>query len=316
MNNGGSPLDLDRDMQIRLAAFDHLRRLGGDEQIVLWKDLARGFAFEGETVFLVAQSGIFRPQQLRESGAALSIRTAPLDSRYPPAYDDQLNREDDFVHYRYRSGKSASSDNESLRRAMELKRPLVWFYGLTEGVYKAEFPVWIQADMPEQKTFVLAIDSEARSIGLITAGGSSAPLKAYATVVAKRRLHQARFRRMVVTAYGHRCSVCSLGAADRLVSLLDAAHIRPDRDEQGLPEIPNGLSLCKIHHSAYDLNILGIAPDLTVHIRADVLEQVDGPMLQHGIKEMAGRVICIPKRHEHRPNSDYLSIRFEGFTAA
>ena len=121
---------------------------------------------------------------------------------------------------------------------------------------------------------------------------------------------------MVITAYSGRCTVCSIGSADRLISLLDAAHIRPDRDEQGLPEIPNGLSLCKIHHSAYDLNILGIAPDLRVHIREDILEQSDGPMLQHGIKEMAGRVIRVPRPEDLRPNLEYLAERFEGFRAA
>lgn len=305
-----------RDMQIRLAAFAHVARLGGQERVVRWADLQRGFDFEGDTVFLVDPSGIFRPQQLRESGAALSIRTSPPDSRYGAMYDDQLREADKFVHYRYRSGGRHGSDNRSLRRAMELQRPLIWFYGLREGVYKAEFPVWVVSDLTTQETFELAVDSEARSPGLIMAGGSSDLLKAYATVTAKRRLHQARFREMVIGAYGERCTVCSIGARERLVNLLDAAHIKPDRDEQGLPEVPNGLSLCKIHHSAYDLNILGIDPDYRVHIREDVLAEVDGPMLQHGIKEMEGRAIRLPRREDLRPNQEYLAERFAGFRAA
>jgi putative restriction endonuclease len=62
---------------------------------------------------------------------------------------------------------------------------------------------------------------------------------------------------------------------------LDGRHERP-----GLPEVPNGLALCKIHHSAYDVNILGVSPDYRVHIRSDVLREHDGPMLRWGLQEM------------------------------
>ena len=38
----------------------------------------------------------------------------------------------------------------------------------------------------------------------------------------------------------------------------------------------NVLSLCKIHHAAYDKNILGISPDYQVKVRIDILDEVDG----------------------------------------
>ena len=47
------------------------------------------------------------------------------------------------------------------------------------------------------------------------------------------------------------------------------------RHERGLSEVTNGLALCKIHHSAYDVNILGASPDYRVHTRADVLREHD-----------------------------------------
>jgi len=78
-----------------------------------------------------------------------------------------------------------------------------------------------------------------------------------------------------------RCAICRL----RHENLLDAAHILEDRHERGLPEVPNGLALYKIHHSAYDVNILGVSPDYRVHIRADVLREHDGPMLRWGLQE-------------------------------
>jgi putative restriction endonuclease len=98
--------------------------------------------------------------------------------------------------------------------------------------------------------------------------------------------------------------------------LLDAAHIIPDHDDRGLPEVPNGLALCKIHHTAFDAHIIGIAPDLKVHVRGDILAEIDGPMLEHGLKRMHGTKIHVPRTEELRPNPDYLADRFDQFRAA
>jgi len=98
--------------------------------------------------------------------------------------------------------------------------------------------------------------------------------------------------------------------------LLDAAHVLPDRDERGRPEIPTGLALCKLHYGAFDAHILGVAPDYRIAIRADVLAEIDGPMLQHGLKDMDGRRIEVPRAERLRPNRDYLAERFERFRAA
>lgn len=56
------------------------------------------------------------------------------------------------------------------------------------------------------------------------------------------------------------CAICTLTKPP----LFDASHITPDVDERGLPVVANGLSLCKIHHAAYDQINLGISPDYTL----------------------------------------------------
>ena len=43
------------------------------------------------------------------------------------------------------------------------------------------------------------------------------------------------------------------------------------------------MSLCRLHHEAFDRLLLGVHPDRVVHVRRDVLEEVDGPMLMHGL---------------------------------
>jgi hypothetical protein len=88
----------------------------------------------------------------------------------------------------------------------------------------------------------------------------------------------------VLTAYQESCSICSL----RHVQLLDAAPIIPDGEERGNAVVTNGLSLCKIHHAAFDTNILGIRPDYSIEIRDDILLEVDGPMLKHGLQAHHG----------------------------
>ncbi len=55
---------------------------------------------------------------------------------------------------------------------------------------------------------------------------------------------------MILDAYSDNCTVCHIEHTE----LLDAARIIPD----GEPVVPNGLSLCKIHHAAFDSNLLGI----------------------------------------------------------
>jgi hypothetical protein len=47
------------------------------------------------------------------------------------------------------------------------------------------------------------------------------------------------------------------------------------------------LSLCKLHHSAIRAFIIGVTPDYIIQVRADILEEEDGPVLQHGLKGLA-----------------------------
>ena len=78
----------------------------------------------------------------------------------------------------------------------------------------------------------------------------------------------------------------------------------------------NGLALCKIHHAAYDSRILGVSPDLVVQIRADILDETDGPLLEHGLKRLHGQPLrTVPRRVPERPDRELLALRFERFRA-
>ncbi len=133
----------------------------------------------------------------------------------------------------------------------------------------------------------------------------------YAVRETRVRLHQGRFRALVLQAYRDRCTICRL----RELRLLDAAHIVQDVDPKGLAEIPNGLSLCSIHHRAYDQDLVGVSPDYRVHIAPRLVDETDGPMLDV-LKESKGRAIELPAKQVWHPDPARLGERFERFMKA
>ena len=198
---------------------------------------------------------------------------------------------------------------------MRRQVPLVYFVGLVPGLYYAEYPIFVVGDDPASLSFHVQVDDR-RSIFPPKSGVAEPTTSArreYITVLAQRRMHQEEFRARVLRAYRECCAVCRL----RHSELLEAAHILPDRHPRGHPVVPNGLALCKIHHAAFDGNILGIRPDLVVEIRHDILEEEDGPMLLHGLQGMHGRdLVVIPRQRELRPDPDRLEERYTQFRQA
>jgi putative restriction endonuclease len=134
---------------------------------------------------------------------------------------------------------------------------------------------------------------------------------AYLTAAVKVRLHQRAFREKVLDAYRSQCAFCRL----RHRELLDAAHIIPDNLPESRTTIDNGISLCKLHHAAYDNFILGVTPDYIIHVRQDVLEEEDGPILQHGLKGLHTTKLILPAVKSHYPSRQALEWRYSRFAS-
>jgi putative restriction endonuclease len=232
------------------------------------------FEFDGRPFRLMdAQRGIRKP---RELSSALSIRTVYTIQGKARPYEDAVGA-DGLLRYKWRGDDPAHAENRALRAAMAAELPLIWFFGIAAGVYKPIFPVFLLWEEPEQQQFVIDPDV---ARGLVSRDAPvTEQLRRYILRETKQRLHQPVFRATVLRAYETRCAVCALRHAE----LLDAAHIVPDREEAGIAAVRNGLALCKIHHAAYDSFVLGIRPDLVVQIRSDLLAEIDGPMLEHGL---------------------------------
>lgn len=298
----------DFDDQVRTGAFAYLRaiqlRTGGP---VRFTDVA-GFDLDGERIPLMdRQRGIRKPRLL---DAALSFRTVHAARPDLRPYHDAPGP-DGYLRYKWRGIDASHPENRALREAATRRLPLIWFQGIASGVYLPIFPVWLIAEEPASHQFVVALDAEQAQRWSDTTVVDLDLRRRYAERLAMDRLHQPLFRARVLTAYESRCAICRL----RHHELLDAAHILADSDG-GEPVVPNGIAMCKIHHAAFDADMLGIDPDYRVAIRRDLLAETDGPTLRHALQEVHGSRLEVPRQRVARPNRDLLAERWERFEQA
>jgi putative restriction endonuclease len=297
-----------RDDDVRSACFaalDVLQAKWGAD--VPYAALVEGFNFRGRRVpFLNRAYGIDRAAHVQRGPAALSVNSSPKQIRYR---DEQT---DEGVLYRYQGDDPDNHYNRWLRSAHLLDVPIVYFVGTRPNWYRPIYPTFVERDEPTGLRV------------LLTFGKMRGPYderepvhipdeieRRYVVREVKQRIHQAQFRGAVLPAYSDRCAICRL----REVRLLDAAHIVADAEELGAPIVNNGLSLCSIHHRAFDEDLVGVSPDLRVHVSPRLLEDDDGPMLDV-LKGFHGTEIEAPARRSWRPDPQRLEIRFARFRSA
>jgi len=293
------------DTAVRRAAFAWLSEQVELHGPVLSRELlAHGFTFEGQQISLVAPQGIFKPRVMDLPLSITTVANGPYDDAFGPT----------LLRYKYRGSDPNHRDNVGLRELIGRREPLVYFHALVPGKYLAVWPVFVVGDDLATKTFSVAVDdtfAAKAGVGMATVAEDSAAeiRRRYITATVRQRIHQAAFRERVIEAYREQCALCRL----RHEELLDAAHIVPDSDPEGEPVVPNGISLCKLHHAAFDRFFLSIRPDYTIEIRQDVMDESDGPMLKHGLQGMQGQRIQLPRRTNLRPDRDLLDRRHRRF---
>jgi putative restriction endonuclease len=305
--------ELDADTRIRMAAVDRLNRIA-IAGVVTSDDLRAGFVVDQLRIpFINPQRGIFKPAVMRH---LLSVRTVFPTSGRKVWYDDQrhvheqIARGDELVDYAFMGTDPDAADNRWLREAMEAQIPVIYCLGIAPQRYSVIWPAFIADWSPSELKARLAFAAPTNQ--KVPWNLPLPPERRYGLRLVKQRLHQAMFREAVLAAYGHRCAVSNLPEP----RLLDAAHIIADTDEGlGQPVVPNGIPLSKIHHAAFDANLIGIDADFRIHVADELLSMNDGPMLEQGIKGIAGRVIRLPGRKLDHPDRDRLAQRFETFRA-
>lgn len=288
------------DAAIRARVFADLDAMLATYDTFLPRQALLEYSIDGVPLPLIDYSrGIRNPSAMDATLSVVSSQDGPYQDHSPlPG----------VWRYDYRAG-SSRGDNTKLVRAFELGVDIVLFLKPAPGMYQPVYPVRVVENRATDGYVMLAL-SELADLSSLAA--ASPVERKWAETLARRRVHQPAFRKMVLSAYATQCTVCRFRHAE----LLDAAHIIGDREDWGDAVITNGMAMCKIHHAAYDQDFLGIDPDYRVHINKDLLEEVDGPMLQHGLKEMHGTEISLPARKSDHPAKERLEQRFSQFLTA
>ena len=301
------------DAKMRMTAFEQVQRLNNLYEGLTTNGLKAGFNYEGNRIPLVnPQRGIFKPKRMRY---LLSIRTVFPAPGKKVWYDDQreihrrIIESEDTLDYAFMGQDPNAADNQWLLEAFKNQVPVIYFLGIAPGRYQAIIPAFISGWDPNALIAQVVF-------GVPNQDNISIPQsiqeRRYALRVVKQRLHQSSFREAVIAAYNGRCAVS--GLPER--RLLDAAHIISDKNElMGQPVITNGLPLSKIHHSAFDSNLIGINPDYRLHVSERLLSQNDGPMLE-SFKQLNGNKLRLPTRLIDYPDRERLALRFEEFRAS
>jgi putative restriction endonuclease len=303
----------EHDTLVRMAAFERVHELTAAGGLSPSRALDDGFIFGGQRIPLYnPRRGIFKPAAMR---FLLSIKTVFPKRGNRVWYDDQreVHRQiyegDELVDYSFMGDDPEAADNRNLRAACEQQIPLIYFLGVSPGLYQVVAPVFV-ADIDRaglRARIAFAMPDQASPEAPAT------PIeRRYALRAVKQRLHQASFREAVITAYQNRCALSGLPAP----MLLDAAHIMPDKDERfGQPVVQNGLPLSKTHHAAFDAHLIGISPDFRIHVSDRLMSLTDGPVLE-AMKGLNGQELRRPRRDKDLPDRERLAERFERFRAA
>ncbi len=62
--------------------------------------------------------------------------------------------------------------------------------------------------------------------------------------------------------------------------------------------------------------LIGITLDYYIHVRQDILEETDGPMLKYGLQSLENQKIILPNSHRDYPDQNRLEERFDQFLKA
>jgi putative restriction endonuclease len=303
------------ELEFREAAFAWIRAKQIHTPFFTREDLSK-FEYKGGQHRLIGPfTGIWKVTSLSDS--AIAISTAYVPDGSPRPYEDGEGA-DGLQRYKWRGTDPNHSDNRGLRRAMDRHLPMLWLVGIgyvpgtREQLFEPRFPVYLIGEEQAEHQFVVGLEESQEIVSSNEPPAVQEIVKRYNERIVKARYHQPLFRARVIHAYQERCAICRLPFTE----LLEAAHIRPD-SQGGSTLISNGMSLCKIHHGAYDADIIGISPEYKIQVRESVLATFDGPTLQHSIKEMNGQELRqIPDEKINRPDRELLKERFEKFLEA
>ncbi|MER5481473.1 phosphorothioated DNA-binding restriction endonuclease [Streptomyces sp. NPDC002734] len=137
------------------------------------------------------------------------------------------------------------------------------------------------------------------AIGLDPAGLAE-PAELPAT---RRRRRRTAFTEEVLQAYAYACAFCGFdGALGRNPVGLEAAHVRW-HSQDGPDEFGNGLALCSLHHTLFDVGVLGILPDLRIQVSPLYVAR---SAAARATDMLHGQPVALPRPGRPRPEPEHV----------
>lgn len=272
--------------------------------------LRQGFDYIGEKVSLESQAvGIFKPRQMER--CVLSIKTTMPRKGRENIYNDH-QKGDGYYHYSLQQGDVYGGNNKYLWASKESKSPFIYFHAIAPAIYKALWPCFVYDIFPEEGEALIVVGEPECNDGEGLYDTPDDFKTKYLVRESKVRLHQASFREAVLSVYGGKCAVSGLSVS----RLIEAAHVIPDSEVGELQRVTNGIALSRVHHKAYDSNLIGIDPDYKLHVSDKLLAIDNDDFLQVAIKSFNGTFIALPHKKDCWPDKESIEWRFEGFKEA
>ena len=133
---------------------------------------------------------------------------------------------------------------------------------------------------------------------------SVAQPRRYAVTETRRALRALDFSARVLSAYGHRCAMCGIQ-----MRLLEGAHILPVLEPKSTDETSNGISLCVLHHRAYDRGLITFDSGYTIHVSPKKVAELRAAELAGGLQRFRDnlrKVIRVPAEQISRPKPEFV----------
>jgi len=115
-----------------------------------------------------------------------------------------------------------------------------------------------------------------------------------------------RFKQVVYDAYSERCAFCGIQ-----LELVAAAHIVPHSHERGNDDPTNGISLCALHHAAFDSGLVFMDEDYSIKVNEEKIKYLTKIGKDGGLRKFEGlhfEKIQLPRTRTVYPSAEYIKL--------
>ncbi|WP_435237535.1 phosphorothioated DNA-binding restriction endonuclease [Psychromonas sp. PT13] len=231
---------------------------------------------------------------LHQEVQALLKRFGPSRSIYHPEYPFWRLKNDGFWTVNNDEECKSRKSNTDPSKAELIK------HGVTAGFNDQAYAV-LKGDSQLTLELIELILSESFPDSIVLDVSAQLGIELTTRNIKKR---DPNFRKEVLRAYNFQCAVCGYDLRMDDVSVgLEAAHIKW-KQFHGPCDVSNGLTLCAVHHKAFDKGAFSITADFKVKL-SDSLN--GGEQAQRLFFDFEDKLIRLPKKDSWMPNVGHLN---------